>query len=57
VKDHECPVKVSADKVTLDGDLCIPSGARGLVVFSHGSGSSRHSLETGMLPANCVKLD
>ena len=43
MKDHECPVKVPADKMTLDGDLCIPSSARGLVVFSHGSGSSRHS--------------
>jgi pimeloyl-ACP methyl ester carboxylesterase len=27
----------------LDGDLCIVEPARGLVVFAHGSGSSRHS--------------
>jgi putative phosphoribosyl transferase len=27
----------------LDGDLCIPEDARGLVVFAHGSGSSRFS--------------
>jgi putative phosphoribosyl transferase len=27
----------------LDGDLSVPSGATGVVVFAHGSGSSRHS--------------
>jgi len=27
----------------LDGDLDIPEGARGIVLFAHGSGSSRHS--------------
>lgn len=27
----------------LDGDLVLPRDARGLVVFAHGSGSSRHS--------------
>ena len=27
----------------LDGDLIVPDGARGLVLFAHGSGSSRHS--------------
>jgi putative phosphoribosyl transferase len=35
--------KVDAGKVTLDGDLCIPLSASALVVFVHGSGSSRHS--------------
>jgi putative phosphoribosyl transferase len=29
--------------VTLDGDLDVPVGARGLVIFAHGSGSSRRS--------------
>jgi len=29
--------------VTLSGDLSLPPDARGLVVFAHGSGSSRHS--------------
>src|SRR5512133_2246636 len=28
---------------TLEGLLTIPAGAEGIVVFSHGSGSSRHS--------------
>ncbi|GIW34138.1 hypothetical protein [Meiothermus sp.] len=27
----------------LEGDLCVPPGAEGVVLFAHGSGSSRHS--------------
>ncbi len=30
--------------VHLDGELIIPEDAQGLVIFSHGSGSSRHSM-------------
>lgn len=40
---QEYPVKLSAGKVILDGDLKIPGSAKGLVIFAHGSGSSRHS--------------
>jgi putative phosphoribosyl transferase len=29
--------------VVIDGDLAVPGDARGVVVFAHGSGSSRHS--------------
>lgn len=36
-------VQVPADDVMLDGNLDIPQGARGIVLFAHGSGSSRHS--------------
>lgn len=36
-------VRITADGVVLDGDLTIPPTARGLVIFAHGSGSSRHS--------------
>ena len=36
-------VQVPADDVTLEGSLISPDGARGVVVFAHGSGSSRHS--------------
>ncbi len=36
-------VKIPAAGVTLDGDLVIPAEARGLVLFAHGSGSSRKS--------------
>jgi putative phosphoribosyl transferase len=38
------PVRVPAGTATLEGDLGIPEGARGVVPFAHGSGSSRHSL-------------
>ncbi|KTG27802.1 dienelactone hydrolase family protein [Haloferax profundi] len=37
------PVTIPADGVELEGDLGIPEGASGLVVFAHGSGSSRKS--------------
>jgi dienelactone hydrolase len=36
-------VTVPAGTVTIDADLHIPAGARGIVVFAHGSGSGRHS--------------
>jgi putative phosphoribosyl transferase len=37
------PVQVEAGAVALSGDLELPEGARGLVLFAHGSGSSRLS--------------
>jgi putative phosphoribosyl transferase len=36
-------VRIRADSVTLEGMLSIPAGARSVVLFAHGSGSSRHS--------------
>lgn len=36
-------VRVTAGAVRLGGRLTVPAGARGIVVFAHGSGSSRHS--------------
>ena len=36
-------VRLSVASGTIDGDLAVPPGARGVVVFAHGSGSSRHS--------------
>jgi dienelactone hydrolase len=36
-------VRIPADGVELEGELVIPSDARGIVLFAHGSGSSRHS--------------
>jgi pimeloyl-ACP methyl ester carboxylesterase len=36
-------VRIPADGVTLEGALEIPAGATGLVLFAHGSGSSRFS--------------
>ena len=36
-------VKVPAGSVMLEGNLSLPRDARGIVLFAHGSGSSRHS--------------
>lgn len=36
-------ISIPAGGVKLDGELIIPEGAQGIVIFSHGSGSSRHS--------------
>lgn len=36
-------VRIPADGTVLEGDLVLPADARGLIVFAHGSGSSRHS--------------
>jgi putative phosphoribosyl transferase len=37
------PVLVPAGSATLDGDLSSPAAPEGLVIFAHGSGSSRRS--------------
>jgi len=39
----ERTVEVTAGTVRLEGNLAVPRGARGVVLFAHGSGSSRHS--------------
>jgi pimeloyl-ACP methyl ester carboxylesterase len=36
-------VEIRSGAVQLNGDLSIPVGAQGVVLFAHGSGSSRHS--------------
>jgi putative phosphoribosyl transferase len=36
-------VHIPANGITLEGALAIPSEAQGIVLFAHGSGSSRHS--------------
>jgi len=41
--NRETPVQIQADGQVLEGDLTIPDSARGIVLFAHGSGSSRHS--------------
>src|ERR671932_826983 len=40
---EERPVRVSADRVGLEGNLAVPGSALGVVLFAHGSGSGRHS--------------
>ena len=36
-------VQIRSGAAQLNGDLSIPAGAQGVVLFAHGSGSSRHS--------------
>ena len=40
---EEREVRVPIGSITLEGKLNVPEGARGLVLFAHGSGSVRHS--------------
>ena len=46
----EQTVHVAVGSVALEGNLWVPRGARGVVLFAHGSGSSRHS------PRNRLRL-
>src|SRR5437870_2631029 len=44
--DYQQPersVEIAAGRAVLEGNLVIPQGARGVVLFAHGSGSSRFS--------------
>ena len=40
-KSHEGTIP--SGRLTLQGELLVPTGAKGIVLFAHGSGSSRHS--------------
>lgn len=40
---RDIEVRIPVDSINLEGNLNIPEGARGIVIFVHGSGSSRHS--------------
>jgi putative phosphoribosyl transferase len=42
-KDEEQLIQVPVGQAILEGSLSIPNGSKGLVLFAHGSGSSRHS--------------
>src|SRR4051812_31608425 len=43
VIEQETEVSIPAGRVRLEGNLELPEHAQGIVVFAHGSGSSRHS--------------
>src|SRR5829696_3261347 len=40
---EEREARVPLGSVALEGNLGVPEGARGVVLFAHGSGSGRHS--------------
>jgi len=41
--EEEIPVRIPVDKGTIEGNLVVPQGAKGVVLFAHGSGSGRFS--------------
>lgn len=43
IKNSERLVSIPDGSVSLEGSLGLPKGAAGVVLFAHGSGSSRHS--------------
>lgn len=42
-KEHEVRITIPSQDVVLDGNLYVPDNSRGIIVFVHGSGSSRFS--------------
>ncbi|MGH7488824.1 MAG: hydrolase, partial [bacterium] len=42
-------IAIPAEDVLLQGDLMVPAGAHGIIVFAHGSGSSRLSPRNQMV--------
>ncbi len=42
-RDGQREVRIPAGRAQLEGELTVPAGAPGVVLFAHGSGSSRHS--------------
>lgn len=54
-------VQIDADHVQMEGNLCIPNNAKSMVLFAHGSGSSRFSPRNNFVAkklqeANCATL-
>jgi putative phosphoribosyl transferase len=48
-------IRVPTGCAELEGNLAIPPGARGLVLFAHGSGSSRHSPRNRFVAQNLYR--
>ncbi len=46
---------ISAGAVQLPGELALPDGATGIVLFAHGSGSSRHSARNRYVAAELTR--
>ena len=49
-------VSIAVGPVVLEGDLAIPPRAAGVVVFAHGSGSSRHSPRNKFVASELCKV-
>jgi putative phosphoribosyl transferase len=55
LRTHEA-VRIPVGDVMLDGDLCVPVSATGIVLFAHGSGSSRFSPRNRYVAAELDRL-
>lgn len=49
-------LKIKVDNVLLDGDLSLPQNPKGIIIFSHGSGSSRFSPRNNLVAQYLNKL-
>jgi putative phosphoribosyl transferase len=49
-------LRLNVDNVTLPGELVIPENASGLIIFSHGSGSSRFSPRNNFVAQHFQRL-
>ena len=48
-------IQIKAGSALLEGNLTLPAGAHGVVLFAHGSGSSRHSPRNRFVAAELQK--
>lgn len=51
IGEAEKTILINDGERTIEGSLIIPAGAKGIVVFAHGSGSSRHSARNNYVAA------
>jgi dienelactone hydrolase len=54
---HSSEIQIPINYITLEGNLTIPEGAKGIVVFVHGSGSSRYSSRNQYVAQELQKED
>jgi putative phosphoribosyl transferase len=52
LQTHDHAVRFNAGGVYIEGDVSIPAAATGIVLFVHGSGSSRHSPRNQFVAGN-----
>ena len=57
MQEHEEEVRFQIGGVMLAGTLAMPERALGIVLFVHGSGSSRHSPRNCFVAATLLKAD
>jgi dienelactone hydrolase len=56
VQNNSTEIRIPAQDVELEGELSVPVKSIGLVIFSHGSGSSRFSQRNRMVADELYKL-